>query len=160
MDRARVEILLVEDNEADVCLFQTLMKGAFHMTVSHTGAEALDRLFQRGNFSGSPRPDVVVLDLNVPILNGHELLSVIKSTPSLRSIPVVVFSGAENSSEVQKAYDSGACAYLLKRSDLSATQAAFSAFAEFWIQQVVYPGVLHPLPAAAEKGDTGEQRDK
>ena len=160
MDRRQIEILLVEDNEADVRLFQTLMSGAFHMTVSHTGTEALDRLFQRGNFSGSPRPDVVVLDLNVPILNGHEVLNVIKGTPSLRSIPVVVFSGAESSSEVQKAYDSGACAYLLKRSDLSDTQAAFTAFAEFWIKQVIYPGVIHPLQGAAEKGDTGKQRDK
>src|SRR5204862_6529539 len=86
VDRTRVEILLVEDNDADVRLFETLMNGAFHLTVSKTGAEAVDRLFQRGAFRGCPRPDIVVLDLNVPILNGHEVLNVIKWNSSLRSI--------------------------------------------------------------------------
>jgi CheY-like chemotaxis protein len=157
VDRGRVEILMVEDNDADVRLFQTLMSGFFHLTVSKTGAEALDRLYQRAAFLESPRPDVVVLDLNVPILNGQEVLNIIKSDSSLRSIPVVVFSGGENINEIRKAYESGACAYLVKRSDLHETQAAFTAFAEFWIKQVVYPNASRPLQAAAEKSDTGKR---
>lgn len=158
VESGRVEILLVEDNDADVRLFETLMNGPFHLTVSKTGAEALDRLYQRGDFLRSPRPDVVVLDLNVPILNGHELLNIIKGDSSLRSIPVVVFSGGENIDEIRKVYESGACAYLVKRSDLRETQAAFTAFAEFWIKQVVYPNLTPPLQAAAEKSDTGKHQ--
>src|SRR5689334_8798474 len=110
VESGRVEILLVEGNDADVRLFETLMNGSFHLTVSKTGADALDRLLQRGDFLRSPRPDVVVLDLNVPILNGHELLNIIKGDSSLRSIPVVVFSGGENIDEIRKVYESGACA--------------------------------------------------
>ena len=65
-----VEILLVEDNPGDVQLFGSLLSGPHHIMVATNGAEALDRLFQRGQFKESLRPDMVVLDLNLPLLNG------------------------------------------------------------------------------------------
>ena len=143
-----VEILLLEDNPADAELFQAAMAGPYHVTVAQTGPEALDRLFQRGKFGKSSRPDLVVLDLNVPLLNGHEVLNVIKSNSNLRSIPVVVFSISDQVEDVKKAYELGACSYIVKPGTLRETEKALSAFADFWIRQVVYPGLMRVSKAS------------
>src|SRR5438552_1113719 len=127
-----VEILLVEDNPADADLFEKALTGRFHVAVAQTGAEAADRLFQRGRFQKSRRPDLVVLDLNVPILNGHEVINMIRSNSNLQSIPIVVFSISDRPDDVQRAYELGANAYIVKSSSLSETEATLSAFADFW----------------------------
>lgn len=145
----RVEILLLEDNPGDAELFRKTLHGEYKVTVAQTGPEALDRLFQRGKFSKGTRPHVVVLDLNVPLLNGHEVLNVIKSNSSLRSIPVIVFSISDQIEDVQKAYELGACAYVVKPSGLQETEKALSAFADFWIRQVVFPGLMR-VPRTSE----------
>jgi len=134
-----VEILLVEDNPGDVYLFRKSMVGELHVTVAQNGAEALDRLFQRGRFEKHNRPDIVVVDLNIPLLNGHEVLNAIKSNSGLRSIPVVVLSGSGRPADVQKAYELGASAYIVKRSELSESEAMLSSFVKFWIGVVAYP---------------------
>ena len=134
-----LEILLVEDNPADAQLFQRGMRGAHHITVAQTGAEALDRLSQRGKFQNNVRPDIVVADLNLPIMSGHEVIKAIKSNPSLRSIPIIVLSSSSRSDDVQGAYDLGACAYLVKSETLPDANRTLSAFAGFWIEHVVYP---------------------
>ena len=133
-------ILLVEDNPGDVQLFRSLLSGPHHMTVAINGAEALDRLFQRGQFKDSQRPDIVVLDLNLPLLNGHEVLNAIRANSRLRSIPTIVFSLSDNPDDIQRAYDFGASAYIIKPSELEKTERLLSAFVEFWIQGVAYPG--------------------
>src|SRR5437667_2978797 len=121
MQDQRVEILLVEDNPADVKLFRQGMSGPYHISVAASGAEALDRLFQRGKFIGAPRPNLVVLDLNLPLLNGHEVLNVMKANSRLRSIPAIVFSVSANPDDVEKAYDFGASAYIVKSTTLGET---------------------------------------
>lgn len=141
-EHEKLEILLVEDNPADVELFERTMSGHFRLTVAETGAEAVDRLFQRGRFQSSPRPDVIVLDLNVPFLDGRQILNIIRVNPSLRSIPVVVFSISDALDDVQKTYELGGCAYLVKQSSLDETEKTLSAFANFWIRQVLFPGVM------------------
>ena len=135
-----VEILLVEDNPGDVQLFRSLLSGPHHITVARNGAEALDRLFRRGQFKDSERPDIVVLDLNLPLLNGHEVLNAIKAHSQLRSIPTVIFSVSDNQDDIQRAYDFGASAYIIKPSELDKTERLLSAFVEFWIRGVAYPG--------------------
>jgi chemotaxis family two-component system response regulator Rcp1 len=150
-EQDKLDILLVEDNPADVELFGRFMSGPYRLTVAETGVEAVDRLLQRGRFQSIPRPDVVVLDLNVPILNGHQILNVMRVNPSLRSIPVVVFSISDRPDDVRKTYDLGACAYLVKRSSLAETEKTLSAFADFWIRQVVFPGLMR-VPGRASEG--------
>jgi CheY-like chemotaxis protein len=135
-----VEILLVEDNPADVQLFRSLLSGPHHITVAINGAEALDRLFQRGQFKDSQRPDLVVLDLNLPLLNGHEVLNAIKANSRLRSIPAIIFSVSDNPEDIQRAYDFGASAYIIKPSELRKMERLLSGFVEFWIRRVAYPG--------------------
>ena len=146
----RVEILLVEDNPADVRLFKRGMSGPYHITVAESGAEAVDRLFQRGKFSGEPRPSLVVLDLNLPLLNGHEVLNVMKANSKLRSIPAIVFSVSAEPDDVEKAYDFGASAYLVKPTNLDDAEKTLSAFVGFWIERVVYPGLMQ-VPRAAKQ---------
>ena len=136
-----VEILLVEDNPADVRMFQTLISGPLHITVAKNGAEALDRLFQRGQFEESVRPDIVVLDLNLPLLNGNEVLNAMKANSRLRSIPAIIFSVSDHPDDIQKAYDFGASAYVIKPSELKDAERILSAFADFWIRGTVYPGL-------------------
>ena len=147
----RVEILLVEDNPADVKLFQQGLSGPYHIAVAESGPEALDRLFQRGKFSGEPRPHLVVLDLNVPLLNGHEVLNVMRANSKLRSIPSIVFSASRDPDDVEKAYDFGASAYIVKPTSLEHVEKTLAAFVDFWIAHVVYPGLMH-VPRAAGQG--------
>ena len=146
-----LEILLVEDNPADAELFHQLMTGSCHVSVAATGTEAFDRLFQRGRFSKSPLANVVVLDVNVPILSGFEILAILKGNSRLRSIPVVVWSGSSNEKDIERAFNEGACAYILKDSNLKTMEASLSAFSDFWIKQVVFPGVIR-IPRAAVEG--------
>ena len=105
-----MEILLLEDNPADTYVFLSVLEPSssrLHVTAVDSGAQALDLLFQRGRYAKSPRPDLIALDLNVPILSGHEVLNVIKSNSVLRSIPVIVWSVSARPEDVKRAYDLG-----------------------------------------------------
>ena len=140
--RRVMDILLLEDNPADTHVFLTVLSAIaaqHHVTAVETGAQALDLLYQRGRYAKTPRPDLVVMDLNVPILNGHEVLNVIKSSSILRSIPVVVWSCSSDPRDVRRAYDLGASAYLVKPQDLEELELTLAEFAAFWIGRVIYP---------------------
>ena len=149
--RRRLEILLVEDNPADAELFRQLMSGPCNISVAASGTEAFDRLFQRGRFSTSPMPNIVVLDVNVPILTGFEILAILKGNSKLRSIPVVVWSSSDNEKDIERAFLDGACAYIIKDSDLKKMEDVLAAFSEFWTKQVVFPGVAR-IPKTAGEG--------
>jgi CheY-like chemotaxis protein len=134
----QIRILLIEDNAADADLFQLAMSVDHAVAIAQTGAEALDRLFQRGRFEKMVRPDIVVVDLSLPILNGHDVINVMKSNSNLRSIPIVVLSASSRIEDVRRAYDLGASAYIVKRTALMEAEKTLSAFVDFWIDQVIY----------------------
>jgi len=134
----QIRILLIEDNAADADLFQLAMSVDHAVAIAQTGAEALDRLFQRGRFEKMVRPDIVVVDLSLPILNGHDVINVMKSNSNLRSIPIVVLSASSRIEDVRRAYDLGASAYIVKRTALIEAEKTLSAFVDFWIDQVIY----------------------
>ena len=127
----RIKILLLEDNPGDVALFEAAVRNSI-ITVARTGEDALRSLLE--GFT----PDVVVLDINVPVRTGLEVLGEIKSHASLRMIPVVMFSGSDRPEDVHQAYKLGAAAYIVKPMDLEGTEAALSAFANFWTSQVLF----------------------
>lgn len=133
-----VRILLVEDTPQDVQQFIRSVGERAAVSVAATGAEALDRLFRRGRFHADQFPDLVVIDLNVPLLTGHEVLNVIRANSETRHLPVIVYSVSDNPRDILKAYELGASAYLVKPMDLTATEAQLSAFAQFWINNVRY----------------------
>jgi CheY-like chemotaxis protein len=136
--RVNIELLLIEDNSADAKLFQSAMSQGFDVRVVSSGAEALDYLFRRGRFGKVRRPDLIVLDLNLPILTGHEVLNAAKSNSELSRIPVVVYSGSENPADIRRAYELGASAYLVKPSSLDELRSVVRTLGEFW-SNVHYP---------------------
>ncbi len=115
-----VRILMVEDNPGDVRLTKELLDGnrlVNTLSVVSDGASALDRLHRRGKFREAERPDLVLLDLNIPIRNGFEVLADLKQDEELKKIPVVVLTGSRSGVDVARSYDLEASAYLTKPVD-------------------------------------------
>ena len=134
----RVQLLLVEDTPEDVRHFTNVVGSAAAISVAGSGAEAVDRLFRRGRFHAEPYPDLVVMDLNVPLLNGHEVLNVVRANSETRHLPVIVYSVSDNPNDIMKAYELGACAYMVKPMDINDTQSQLEAFVQFWLKNVRY----------------------
>ncbi|WP_019586047.1 response regulator [Deinococcus apachensis] len=110
-------VLLVEDELADAALFQDMLaEVGSDITVHHVenGQEALDFLTRAGGYGDTPRPDLVVLDLNMPVLGGHEFLAQVKGLAPVRSIPVLVLSTSDHPEDVHRSYDGQASGYVVK----------------------------------------------
>jgi CheY-like chemotaxis protein len=133
-----IHVLLLEDNPHDVERFLKVMRECAQVSVASDGAEALDRVFRRGRFSREPAPDIIVIDLNVPLLNGHEVINVLKSNSQTRHIIVVVWTASDNHDDIHKALSLGACAYMLKKSDIDEYDFRLKAFADFWLRSAEY----------------------
>lgn len=132
----RLEILLVEDNAGDVRLTEEVLKDAgvdHHLSVVDDGAQAIDFLLRHPPFTDAPRPDLMLLDLNLPKLDGREVLRRIKATPSLLGIPVVVLTTSQADEDVVRAYQLHAKCYMMKPIDLSQFLDVIKAVEEFWL---------------------------
>ncbi|HJT23547.1 MAG TPA: response regulator, partial [bacterium] len=117
----KIKILLVEDNPSDAKLVSLALKGSdvpHELVVLSNGEAVLDYLQQNGPYAGSPRPDLVFLDLNLPRLNGVEILLEIRKDPSLRYLPVVVLSVSDAPENIRESYDAGADLFITKPTDL------------------------------------------
>ncbi len=137
-----VEILLVEDNPGDVRLTQEALKEAKvsnRMNVVTDGEEALHYLRRQDKFSNAVRPDLILLDLNLPKKDGREVLTEIKSDPNLRSIPVVVLTTSNAELDVVRAYDLHANCYVTKPVDLDQFLRVVREIESFWLTLVVLP---------------------
>ena len=123
-----IGILLVEDNPADVHLTLTALRDARSPSEVHVaadGEEALAFLRREGDHVHAPRPGLVFLDLNLPKVDGYEVLKAMKVDPVLRRIPVVAISGSKSDFDIARAYDEQISAYLVKPPDVSEYFAAF-----------------------------------
>ena len=137
-----IEILMVEDNPGDVELTrEALTRGKFrnHLHVIEDGEAALDFLHCRGEYVDAPRPDLILLDLNLPKLNGREVLADIKATPELMSIPVIVLSSSEDASDIQATYDLNANSFVTKPVRIEDFLRVAQAIESFWIEIVKLP---------------------
>jgi CheY-like chemotaxis protein len=137
-----IDTLLVEDNRADIRLTQEAMaeadvKGTLH--VVRDGNEAMDFLRHRGAYGSAPRPDLILLDLNLPGLDGREVLAQIKSDPQLRQIPVVVLTTSSDAYDVARTYDLQVNCFITKPVDLDHFLKVIGAIKEFWIDTVTLP---------------------
>lgn len=132
------EILLVEDNPADAQLVVMAMEQGRKVHVYHVqdGSAALDFLYRRGTYADSRRPDMVLLDLNLPKITGHEVLQQMKRDETLAVIPVVVLSSSSARKDVQRCYECGANAYMVKPSDLDALFTAVRLCRDYWMEVV------------------------
>jgi len=140
-----VEILVVEDNPADVRLMREGLRDSAlesRMNVVVDGVEALNFLQQSDGFSEAPMPDLIVLDLNMPRMDGREVLQRIKSDERLKHIPVVVLSSSESEDDVLRSYQLHASCYASKPVDLDGFMLVLNAIRDFWFKTVHVPGQL------------------
>ena len=140
-DRGRpVRILLVEDNYGDVLLTRhAFAKSTIknEITVARDGEEAMAILHREGAHAEMPLPDLVLLDLNLPKMDGKEVLAAIKSDGKLRQLPVIILSSSRAEQDVAKSYDLNANSYLIKPIDLQNFYTVVEAIESFWINLVV-----------------------
>ena len=136
------DILLVEDRRShqDLVLEAFEEKNIPHrIHIASNGEEALDFLQRREHYANAPRPDLIVLDLNLPKMDGRELLSVLKQNPDLKTIPVVVFSSSNAASDVLSSYSLHANSYVTKPTDLDQFFAAVQGIVDFWLGLAALP---------------------
>ena len=139
-----VEILLVEDNPGDVRLTaEALQDGKVwnRLSVAPDGVEALAFLRRKGTHVAAPRPDVILLDLNLPKKDGREVLAEIKSDTDLRRIPVVILTTSKAEEDIVKTYDLHANCYITKPVDLEQFLSVVKAIEDFWLCVVKLPAV-------------------
>jgi len=137
-----VDILLVEDNEADVRLTEEVLsesKVHNNLMVANDGVEALQCLRQLGKFKSSPRPDLILLDLNLPVKDGREVLAEIKADKNLKSIPVVVLTTSKAEEDILKTYNLHANCYITKPGDLEQFVTVVRYIEDFWLAIVRLP---------------------
>jgi CheY-like chemotaxis protein len=139
-NRRSIRLLLVEDNLGDVYLIKEIFKASKRRIVVsrvRDGEEAVDFLRRRGKFQEAERPDLVLLDLNIPKKNGHEVLAEIKGDPDLSMIPVIVLTNSDLNEDVKKAYESRANFYLVKPSNLDQLFVAMRYIEDIWLRGVL-----------------------
>lgn len=136
------EILLVEDRTSDVELMQEALHEFdryHHLHVVRNGEEALAFLYQQGNYGNAPRPDLILLDLNLPKLNGREVLTVIKADPKLKLLPVVVLTTSTTAQEILQSYELHANCCITKPADVDQFMEVVQATMNFWLTFVALP---------------------
>jgi two-component system response regulator len=137
MKTKKLRILLVEDNPDDVLIAErSLMKGAMRdrseLFVVNDGQEALDFLRHETGHESAPRPDLILLDLKLPKVNGHEVLAEIKADESLKRIPVIVMTVSEREEDMVKAYNSGASGYITKPPSSAEFSKVIETVLDYW----------------------------
>ncbi|MDJ0714275.1 MAG: response regulator [Prochloraceae cyanobacterium] len=144
MDGKDKIILLVEDNRADIRLIQEALKNSSvpHQVMSvRNGVDAMAYLRQEGEYASALRPDLVVLDLNLPKKDGREVLAEIKVDPNLKRIPVVVLTTSRNEDDIQQSYDLHVNCYITKSRNLSELFKIVKGIEDFWLSTATLPSV-------------------
>ena len=137
-----VEILLVEDNPGDARLAREALKDSkIRNSLSHVkdGVEALAFLRQQGDYAAAPRPDLILLDLNLPRKDGRQVLAEIKQDPDLKRIPVVVLTISKDEEDVLKSYSLHANCFITKPIDLGQFMKVVKSIEDFWLTIVKLP---------------------
>jgi CheY-like chemotaxis protein len=137
-----VEILLVEDNAGDVGLIEEVFeetKIRYNLHVAEDGEEAILFLYGEGTFLGTPHPDIVLLDLNLPKKDGREVLKEIKENEKLKKIPVVILTTSQAEKDILRAYELHANAYINKPLDFDQFIDVIKSIANFWLGIVRLP---------------------
>lgn len=137
MNLNKAHILLVEDNEGDILLTTEAFEESnidSKISVARNGQEALDFLYKTGNFVNVEKPDLILLDINMPILNGHEVLDRIKNDNDLKTIPVIMLTTSSNQQDIDRAYKNHANSYIIKPIEIQDFLETIQKIEEFWLQ--------------------------
>ena len=142
MNATAIEVLLVEDSPGDVRLTQEAFKDAkvhINLHVASDGAKAMAFLKQEGEYATAPRPDLVLLDLNLPKKDGREVLEEIKESPTLKSIPVVILTTSSSEADIMRSYLLHANCYITKPVGLEGFLKVVKSIDNFWLSVVKLP---------------------
>ena len=142
LNNRSVEILLVEDNPDDIDLMREALRESRlrnRVSVAENGVEALALLRRARTYADAPRPDLILLDLNLPGKSGHEVLAEIKADADLRRIPVVVLTSSASEQDVLRSYNLSANCYITKPVDLEDFLSLVKAIDAFWLDVVTLP---------------------
>ena len=137
-----IQVLLVEDSPGDVRLTQEAFREAnpsIHLHVAPDGVEALAFLHHHGAYVDAPRPDLILLDLNLPKMDGREVLSHIKNHDDLKTIPTVILTTSDAEADIAKSYQLQANCYLTKPVQLDAFENLVKSINDFWLTKVTLP---------------------
>jgi len=137
-----IDILLVEDSPADVLIAREALSEAKLLNTIHVaedGVEAMDFLYKRGKFASTPRPDLILLDLNLPRKNGREVLAEIKADEDLKRIPVVVLTTSNAEEDILRSYNLYANCYVVKPVEFDSFVKAVQSIQHFWFSIVALP---------------------
>jgi chemotaxis family two-component system response regulator Rcp1 len=137
-----IDVLLVEDSPADARLTKETLRDAnrlIHLHVVADGVEAMAFLRREGLHACAPRPDLILLDLNLPRMDGREVLALIKDDDSLKTIPTVILTTSASEADITKSYQLQANCYLTKPVQLDAFESVVKSINDFWLTQVHLP---------------------
>ncbi|CCQ59443.1 response regulator [Crocosphaera watsonii WH 8501] len=135
-------ILLVEDSKADIRLVQEVLKTStvpHQLMIVRNGMDAMAYLRKEGEFNESPRPNLIILDLNLPRKDGREVLAEIKSDPDLKRIPVIVLTTSSNDEDIQESYDLYVNCYITKSRNVKDLFKLVKGIESFWLDMVTLP---------------------
>ncbi len=135
-------IFLVEDNKADIRLIEEALKNSsifYELVTVRNGVDAMAYLRREGEYADALRPDLIVLDLNLPKKDGREVLEEIKSDSQLKRIPVIILTTSSNEDDIHQSYDLNANCYITKSRNLSQLFAIVKRIEEFWLTTVTLP---------------------
>jgi len=141
-DGMPIEVLLVEDSPGDVRLTREAFRDAnpsIHLHVASDGVEAMAFLRREGSHLNAPRPDLILLDLNLPRMDGREVLVHIKEDPNLKTIPTVILTTSESEVDIVKSYQLQANCYLSKPVQLDAFDSLVKSINDFWLTKAKLP---------------------
>ena len=135
-----INLLLVEDNPADTELIHEIIeetsKNKFKIDNIDNGNEAMKYLLKEGEYENAITPDLIILDLNLPLKSGKEILREIKQNKTISSIPVIIVSSSTLEKEIKTSYEMGASSYLVKSLDLKEFKEKIKALLDFWINRL------------------------
>ena len=147
MGAQAIEVLLVEDSPGDVRLTREAFKDAkvhINLSVASDGAEAIAFLEHEGKYADAPRPDLILLDLNLPKKDGREVLAELKESPTLKSIPVVILTTSASEADILRSYLLHANCYITKPVDLEGFLKVVKSIDGFWLSVVKLPREARP----------------
>ena len=137
-----IEVLLVEDSPGDVRLTQEAFRDAnqsVHLHVASDGVEAMAFLRREEPYGDAPRPDLILLDLNLPKMDGREVLAQVKADDGLKTIPIVILTTSESEADIVKSYQLRANCYLSKPVQLDAFESLVKSINDFWLMRAKLP---------------------
>jgi len=151
-----IDVLLVEDNPGDVRLTQEAFEEAKinnELHVVRDGESALDFVYRRGEYDAAPTPDLVLLDLNLPKIDGTDVLEAIKTDEALQRIPVIVLTSSAAEEDIVKSYELHSNAYLTKPVEPDEFVELVRSFEEFWFTLVKLPPEADAEPTPVREGE-------